>query len=76
VEKIFLAQIADAPQPSVDVLSWSRHFRNFPRPGTVVGRRLCPRPDRRPLSLEIFNDEFRAAPARLIARAVCALCCW
>jgi 4-hydroxyphenylpyruvate dioxygenase len=71
-EKIFLAQLADAPKLSMDVLSWSRHFRNFPGQGQlpVAGfvRDLIGAGYRGPLSLEIFNDEFRSAPARLMAR--------
>jgi 4-hydroxyphenylpyruvate dioxygenase len=71
-EKIFFAQLADAPKLSMDVLSWSRHFRNFPGQGglPVAGfvRDLIAAGYRGPLSLEIFNDEFRSAPARLMAR--------
>ena len=51
---------------------WSRHFRNFPGQGDldVEGfvRAVLASGYSGPLSLEIFNDEFRAAPARLIAR--------
>ena len=32
-EKIFFIQLADAPKLSLDVLSWSRHYRNFPGQG-------------------------------------------
>ena len=71
-EKIFLAQLADAPRLSMDVLSWSRHFRNFPGQGQLAVaafvRDLLSAGYRGPLSLEIFNDEFRSAPARLMAR--------
>jgi 4-hydroxyphenylpyruvate dioxygenase len=71
-DKIFLAQLADAPSLSMDVLSWSRHFRNFPGQGqlpvTAFVRDLIGAGYRGALSLEIFNDEFRSAPARLIAR--------
>jgi 4-hydroxyphenylpyruvate dioxygenase len=71
-EKIFLAQLADAPRLSMDVLSWSRHFRNFPGQGqlpvSAFVRDLIGAGYRGPLSLEIFNDEFRSAPARLMAR--------
>jgi 4-hydroxyphenylpyruvate dioxygenase len=71
-EKIFLAQLADAPKLSMDVLSWSRHFRNFPGQGQLpvadFVRDLVGAGYRGPLSLEIFNDEFRSAPARLMAR--------
>jgi len=71
-EKIFFAQLADAPKLSMDVLSWSRHFRNFPGQGQLpvaaFVRDLLGAGYRGPLSLEIFNDEFRSAPARLMAR--------
>jgi 4-hydroxyphenylpyruvate dioxygenase len=71
-DRIFLAQIADAPKLSMDVLSWSRHFRNFPGQGslpvaTFVGELLAAG-YQGPLSLEVFNDEFRSAPSRLMAR--------
>lgn len=56
----------------MDVLSWSRHFRNFPGQGAldVTGflRAVLASGYAGPLSLEAFNDEFRAAPARLNAR--------
>ena len=32
-EKIFFVQVADAPKLSMDVLSWSRHYRVFPGEG-------------------------------------------
>jgi 4-hydroxyphenylpyruvate dioxygenase len=71
-DKLFFVQLADAPSLSMDVLSWSRHFRNFPGQGQlpVAGflRAVLAAGYRGPLSLEIFNDEFRAAPARLMAR--------
>jgi len=71
-DKLFFVQLADAPELAMDVLSWSRHFRNFPGQGTldVAGfiSAVIAAGYRGPLSLEIFNDEFRAAPARLIAR--------
>jgi 4-hydroxyphenylpyruvate dioxygenase len=71
-EKIFFAQLADAPKLSLDVLSWSRHFRNFPGQGQLpvvaFTRDLIGAGYRGLLSLEIFNDEFRSAPARLMAR--------
>jgi 4-hydroxyphenylpyruvate dioxygenase len=71
-EKLFFVQLADAPHMISDPLSWSRHFRNFPGQGAldVTGflRAVLASGYRGPLSLEIFNDDFRAAPARLIAR--------
>ncbi|HYG86506.1 MAG TPA: TIM barrel protein [Azospirillum sp.] len=70
-DKLFFVQLADAPKLSMDVLSWSRHFRNFPGQGQlpVDGflRAVLASGYRGPLSLEVFNDEFRAAPARLTA---------
>jgi len=70
--KLFLVQLADAPRLSMDALSWSRHFRNFPGQGELPVaeflRAVLAAGYRGPLSLEIFNDEFRAAPARLMAR--------
>jgi 4-hydroxyphenylpyruvate dioxygenase len=71
-EKLFFLQLADAPALSLDVLSWSRHFRNFPGQGQLPVadflRAALAAGYRGPLSLEIFNDEFRAASARLMAR--------
>ncbi|TDE85250.1 bifunctional sugar phosphate isomerase/epimerase/4-hydroxyphenylpyruvate dioxygenase family protein [Deinococcus sp. S9] len=70
-EKVFFVQLADSPRKSMDVLSWSRHYRNFPGQGEldVVGftRELVRADYQGPLSLEIFNDEFRAASAYLTA---------
>jgi 3-dehydroshikimate dehydratase len=71
-EKLCFVQLADAPLMATDALSWSRHFRNFPGQGDldIVGflRAVLACGYHGPLSLEVFNDEFRAAPARLIAR--------
>ena len=71
-EKLFFVQLADAPRMTSDTLSWSRHFRNFPGQGAldVTGflRAVLACGYRGPLSLEVFNDDFRAAPARLMAR--------
>ncbi len=71
-DKLFFVQLADAPRLTMDPLSWSRHFRNFPGQGglDVAGfvRAVIAAGYRGPLSLEIFNDDFRAAPASLTAR--------
>ena len=71
-EKLFFLQLADAPRLSMDPLSWSRHHRGFPGQGDLdVGgflRGVLAAGYSGPLSLEIFNDEFRSAPARRIAR--------
>jgi 4-hydroxyphenylpyruvate dioxygenase len=70
-EKIYLVQLADAPVLEMGMLSWSRHYRCFP------GQGWLPIPDfmaalattgyNGPLSLEIFNDQFRAAAPKQIA---------
>jgi len=71
-ERIFFVQLADAPRMTMDVLGWSRHFRNFPGQGdldvTGFTRAVLGSGYAGPLSLEVFNDGFRAAPARLNAR--------
>lgn len=71
-EKLFFVQLADAPRLAMDALTWSRHFRNFPGQGQLPVddflRAVLASGYRGPLSLEIFNDEFRAAPARMTAR--------
>ncbi|MCC3279369.1 sugar phosphate isomerase/epimerase and 4-hydroxyphenylpyruvate domain-containing protein [Arthrobacter sp. zg-Y40] len=62
-EKIFFVQLADAPKLSLDVLSWSRHYRVFPGQGAfdLVGfmAHLVRTGYDGPVSLEIFNDVFR-----------------
>jgi 4-hydroxyphenylpyruvate dioxygenase len=71
-EKLFFVQLADAPKLAMDVLNWSRHFRNFPFQGDldVTGfvRAVLKSGYSGPLSLEIFNDSFRAAPSRPVSR--------
>ena len=61
--KIFFVQLADAPELSLDVLSWSRHYRVFPGEGAfdLVGfmAHLVRSGYDGPVSLEIFNDVFR-----------------
>ncbi|MBA2931030.1 TIM barrel protein [Pseudomonas sp. CCUG 57209] len=67
-DKIFFVQMADAPILAMDVLEWSRHFRCFPGQGEFdLAGFLAPiikSGYTGPLSLEIFNDGFRAAPTR------------
>ncbi|MBR0659808.1 bifunctional sugar phosphate isomerase/epimerase/4-hydroxyphenylpyruvate dioxygenase family protein [Neoroseomonas oryzicola] len=71
-EKVFFLQLADAPRLAMDPLSWSRHHRLFPGQGELDVARflrdLLGTGWAGMLSLEIFNDEFRAAPSRRIAR--------
>ncbi len=70
-EKIFLMQVADAPDMPMDYLYWSRHFRCFPSQGDLpvaeyVQAAVSHGYDG-PLSLEIFNDRFRGWSASQIA---------
>ncbi|MET1155276.1 TIM barrel protein [Arthrobacter sp.] len=64
-EKIFFVQLADAPEISMDILSWSRHYRVFPGEGAWELDRFMGHLVRSgyngPVSLEIFNDVFRQA---------------
>ena len=70
-DRIFLVQLADAPRLELDVLSWSRHHRSFPGQGDLpIGEfmdALAATGYAGPLSLEIFNDEFRAGLATGVA---------
>ena len=70
-KRIALVQVADAPALVMDPLSLSRHYRCYPGQGdypivdfldavTQAGYRG-------PLSLEIFNDQFRGASASAVA---------
>jgi 4-hydroxyphenylpyruvate dioxygenase len=69
--KVFLVQLADAPILQMELLQWSRHFRNMPGQGdfplvdyvAALFELGCDCP----LSLEIFNDRFRAASAATVA---------
>jgi 4-hydroxyphenylpyruvate dioxygenase len=70
-DRIFLVQLADAPVLEMDYLSWSRHFRNFPGQGEFPMLDFMTALHRTGyddlLSLEIFNDEFRAGSTRSVA---------
>ncbi len=74
-DRIFYVQLADAPWVNTDVLTHSRHYRCFPGQGEMnvtgfVGA-ILDAGYTGTISLEIFNDEFRSAPAR--ANAVDAM---
>ena len=71
-DRVALVQVADAPGILMDTLSLSRHHRCFPGQGdwpiidfidAAVATGYTG-----PVSLEIFNDQFRGAPAAAIAR--------
>lgn len=70
-DRIFFVQLADAPAIEMDLLYWSRHFRNLPGEGDldVTGfmRAVMATGYAGPLSLEIFNDQFRSGLPRLVA---------
>lgn len=70
-DRIFFVQLADAPAIPMDLLYWSRHFRNMPGEGdldvTAFMRAVTATGYAGPLSLEIFNDQFRAGLPRLVA---------
>jgi 4-hydroxyphenylpyruvate dioxygenase len=70
-ERIFMVQIADAPRVDTDFLSWSRNFRNMPGQGALPVDDFIEAVEATGYggyySLEIFNDQFRARPARMVA---------
>src|SRR6478752_1047621 len=70
-DKIAMVQMADAPLLQMDPLSWSRHWRCLPGQGDLdlsgFMRALVSTGYDGVLSLEIFNDRFRAGSARSVA---------
>ena len=70
-DRIFFLQMADAPLMAMDVLQWARHHRNFPAQGQFALENFLEQVLRAGysgnLSLEIFNDVFRATPNRRTA---------
>ncbi|TCV72209.1 4-hydroxyphenylpyruvate dioxygenase [Neorhizobium sp. R1-B] len=70
-DKIFIVQLADAPLIDMDLLYWSRHFRNMPGEGDLPVREFTAAVAETGydgyFSLEIFNDQFRGGQARAIA---------
>ncbi len=71
-DKIVFVQLADAPLIDMDLLYWSRHFRNMPGEGdlavTDFMRAVTATGYQGPISLEIFNDQFRGGSAEGLAR--------
>ena len=69
-DQIFLVQVADAPKLQMDYLSWSRHWRCMPGQGdfdlVAFMDALQTTNYDGYLSLEIFNDRFRAGSARAV----------
>ncbi len=70
-DRIFLAQVSDAPALDMDYLSWSRNFRCVPGQGDFplldFMSALRATGYEGPLSLEIFNDQSGAGSAHSIA---------
>lgn len=70
-DRIFAVQLADAPQIDMDLLYWSRHFRNMPGEGDLpvkaFTRAVAATGYDGYLSLEIFNDQFRGGAPRTLA---------
>ena len=71
-EKLVFVQLADAPLMDMGHLYWSRHFRSLPGQGgfdlTSYVAEILRLGYNGPLSLEIFNDRFRANSAKMVAR--------
>ncbi|WP_426129030.1 bifunctional sugar phosphate isomerase/epimerase/4-hydroxyphenylpyruvate dioxygenase family protein [Pararhizobium sp. PWRC1-1] len=70
-ESIFIVQLADAPLIDMDLLYWSRHFRNMPGEGDLAVADFTAAVAETGydgyFSLEIFNDQFRGGSATAIA---------
>ncbi|THD76806.1 sugar phosphate isomerase/epimerase and 4-hydroxyphenylpyruvate domain-containing protein [Thalassobius vesicularis] len=71
-DKIFFVQLADAPLIDMDLLYWSRHFRNMPGEGDLDVRAFMQAVMATgyagPISLEIFNDQFRGGNPKTVSR--------
>ena len=70
-DRIFFVQLADAPLIEMDLLYWSRHFRNMPGEGDLdidpFMRAVMATGYAGPVSLEIFNDQFRGGSPKSIS---------
>lgn len=70
-DKIFIVQLADAPLIEMELLHWSRHYRNMPGQGDLpvvdFMRAVAATGYDDVLSLEIFNDQFRGGSPKAIA---------
>lgn len=70
-DRLTFVQLADAPRMEMDLLQWSRHFRNFPGQGDMPVDSFMAAVKATGydgwLSHEIFNDRFRMASPRRIA---------
>ncbi len=70
-DKLFIIQMADAPLIDMDLLYWSRHYRNMPGEGDLpvldFMRAVAATGYDGYFSLEIFNDQFRGGSPATIA---------
>ena len=70
-DRIFIVQLADAPRIDMDLLYLSRHFRSMPGEGDLplvaFMRAVAATGYTGPLSLEIFNDQFRGGAPKPVA---------
>jgi len=70
-DRVVLVQLADGPWLDMDPMSWSRHFRCFPGQGDFpmveFMEAVLATGYQGLLSLEIFNDQFRAGSPRGVA---------
>ena len=70
-DRIFIVQLADAPRIDMDPLHWSRHFRTMPGQGDLAlgdfMRAVLATGYAGPISLEVFNDQFRGGSPRSVA---------
>ncbi|WFE90376.1 TIM barrel protein [Roseibium porphyridii] len=70
-DRIFFVQVADAPAIEMDLLYWSRHFRNMPGEGDLDVKHFMQAVAATgydgPVSLEIFNDQFRGGNPSTVA---------
>ena len=71
-DKIFFVQLADAPDINMEYLYLSRHFRNMPGEGDLDIQRFMQAVAATgydgPISLEIFNDQFRRSDTLMVAK--------
>jgi 4-hydroxyphenylpyruvate dioxygenase len=70
-DKVFFVQLADAPAIDMDLLYWSRHYRNMPGEGDLPVPAFMAAVAATGydgyISLEIFNDQFRGGFPKAIA---------
>ncbi|MCG6903911.1 MAG: sugar phosphate isomerase/epimerase and 4-hydroxyphenylpyruvate domain-containing protein [Rhodobacter sp.] len=70
-DRIFFVQLADAPMIEMDLFYWSRHFRNMPGEGDLdvpaFMSAVAATGYDGPISLEVFNDQFRGGSTRHVA---------